>query len=319
MDVTAAVEPAAVAGSRRWPSTTAVARSMSLRFEVRECSRIISKALGLVDGVAFHQHALGAFDQRAPPERAFEVLVFGEAAQHDVDRALPVLDVGVADMGEDASLGRLFDELRVACVEQDDHRAGGLAHDLLDQVERVLRALSEPDERDVGSLSGGHGADVRDVDLARDHLVSEGDHDRGDEREAILALVGDQDPQMFGLAVTHQRPERDTKCKSWRGIDRLAAMQAAAESGKPARKRLCLPERSGDGGVGATRTPGLEGLGAGGRAGAAVRLLRDGAAGVPDLRRQAADSARASSIRRGRCSTRPPTCRPASRCSCTTG
>ena len=88
-------------------------------------------------------------------------------------------------------------------VEQDDHRAGRLAHDLLDQAQRVLRALAEPDERDVGSLPGGRGSDVRDLDLARDHLVSEGRHDRGDEREAILALVGDQDAQMFGFAVAH--------------------------------------------------------------------------------------------------------------------
>ena len=64
--------------------------------------------------------------------------------------------------------------------------------------ERVLGALAEPDERDVRSLSGGHGADVFDLDLARDHLVSERDHDRGDEREAVLALVGDQDAQMVG-------------------------------------------------------------------------------------------------------------------------
>jgi hypothetical protein len=43
-------------------------------------------------------------------------LVFGEAAQHDVDRALPVLDVAVADLGEDAALGRFFDESGVGCV-----------------------------------------------------------------------------------------------------------------------------------------------------------------------------------------------------------
>jgi hypothetical protein len=30
--------------------------------------------------------------------------VLGEAAQHDVDRALPVVDVGIADVGEDAPL-----------------------------------------------------------------------------------------------------------------------------------------------------------------------------------------------------------------------
>jgi hypothetical protein len=37
---------------------------------------------------------------------------------------LPVLDVGVADVGEDAALGRLLDEVGVAGVPQDDDRAG---------------------------------------------------------------------------------------------------------------------------------------------------------------------------------------------------
>ena len=74
----------------------------------------------------------------------------------------------------DASLTKLG----IARVEQDDHRAGGLAHDLVDQLERVLGALPEPDERDVGPLPGGHRADVVDLDLARDHLVAQADHDR---------------------------------------------------------------------------------------------------------------------------------------------
>lgn len=39
----------------------------------------------VVDGVAFHQDALGAFDQRSAGKCAFEVVVFGEAPQHDVD------------------------------------------------------------------------------------------------------------------------------------------------------------------------------------------------------------------------------------------
>ena len=66
------------------------------------------------------------------------------------------------------------------------------------------RALAESDQCDVGSLAGGDLTDVRDVDLARDHLVSERDHDRSDERQAVLALVGDQDAQMIGVEMTHQ-------------------------------------------------------------------------------------------------------------------
>ena len=52
-------------------------------------------------------------------------------------------------MGEDAALGGLLDEVGIARVEEGDHGAGGFANDLVDQVERVLRALSKADERDV--------------------------------------------------------------------------------------------------------------------------------------------------------------------------
>jgi hypothetical protein len=183
--------------------------------EVDELAIVDSRALaqhleggGLVDGVAFHQDALGALGQGAPSERAFELVVFGEAAQRDVDRALPVVDVGIADVREDPALGRLADEVGIARVQENDHGAGGLPHDLVDQIECVVRALSEADQRDVRSLAGGHGTHVLDVDLPCDHLMSERDHERGDEREAILALVGDQDAQVVGLAVAHQPLQR---------------------------------------------------------------------------------------------------------------
>ncbi|HMC93599.1 MAG TPA: hypothetical protein VKO16_02390, partial [Polyangia bacterium] len=48
----------------------------------------------------FHQDALGALDQRAAPERALQVVKLSEAAQDDVDRALPVIDVGIVDVGK---------------------------------------------------------------------------------------------------------------------------------------------------------------------------------------------------------------------------
>jgi len=108
---------------------------------VRDCSRKHLESARLVDGVAFHQDALGALGERPTPERAFKVVVLGEAAQHDVDRALPVVDVGVGDVGKDAPLGRLLDEGRIGRVEQDDHRAGGFLNDLLDQAERVVGAF----------------------------------------------------------------------------------------------------------------------------------------------------------------------------------
>jgi hypothetical protein len=76
-------------------------------------ARVLSEELEsrrLVNRVAFHEDALRTFGDGAAAEGAFEIVVFGEAAQHDVDRALPVLGVGVGDVGEDAALGRLFDE-----------------------------------------------------------------------------------------------------------------------------------------------------------------------------------------------------------------
>jgi hypothetical protein len=77
-------------------------------------------------------------------------------------------------------------------VQQSDHRAGGLADDLVDQLKRMLRVRSQPHQRDIGSLQSGHRPHVLDFDLPRDHLMTERGYDRGNERQAILALVCDQ-------------------------------------------------------------------------------------------------------------------------------
>ena len=45
-----------------------------------------------------------AFGYGTATEGAFEIVVLGETAQDDVDRALPVLRVGVGDVGEHAPL-----------------------------------------------------------------------------------------------------------------------------------------------------------------------------------------------------------------------
>jgi hypothetical protein len=60
----------------------------------------------------------------------------------------------------------------------------------------VLGARPETNERDVGTFPGGDRADVLHIDFAGDHLVSEGNDDRGDQRKAILSLVSDQDAQL---------------------------------------------------------------------------------------------------------------------------
>jgi hypothetical protein len=160
---------------------------------------------GFADVVAFHEDAFGSLCGGAAPERPFEVVVFREAAQDDVDRALPVLDVGVVDVGEHAAFGSFLNELGVAGVQQHDDGAGGFVDDFVDQVQGVLAAFAESDERDVGALAGGHGTDVLNVDLARDHFVAERDHDRSDDSEPVTALVGYQNAEMIGVSLAHRR------------------------------------------------------------------------------------------------------------------
>ena len=75
--------------------------------------------------------------------------------------------------------------------------------DLRDQVERVLGAQPEPDQGDIGTLPRRHRADLSDVDLARDHLVAETGHDRGEQLEPVSPLVRDQDAKVLGRSVGH--------------------------------------------------------------------------------------------------------------------
>lgn len=84
--------------------------------------------------MAFHQDPLGALRDGSTAEGAFEIVKLGEAPQHDVDRVLPVLGFGVGDIGEDAALGGLFDEVRIRGVDEMDHRAGRFLNDPLDQA-----------------------------------------------------------------------------------------------------------------------------------------------------------------------------------------
>ena len=78
-------------------------------------------------------------------------------------------------------------------------------HDLRDQLERMLGAHAEPDERDVGSLPRGHRADLCDVDLARDHLVPEPGDDLGEQLQPVPPLVRDQDTQVRDLVHSHRK------------------------------------------------------------------------------------------------------------------
>jgi hypothetical protein len=68
--------------------------------------------------------------------------------------------------------------------------------DLLDQLERMLRARTETDERNIRLFARSYWSDLADFDLRRDHLVSEaGDH-CCDIGQAVLALVSDEHTEM---------------------------------------------------------------------------------------------------------------------------
>ena len=73
----------------------------------------------------------------------------------------------------------------------------------------MVRALTQPDQRDIGTLPRRDGADLAHVDLAGDHLVPEGGHYGRDEGEPIAPLVGDQHAKMVCLAIAH--PLLDTR------------------------------------------------------------------------------------------------------------
>src|SRR5687767_11624186 len=127
-------------------------------------------------------------------------------------------------------------------MEEGDHRAGRFPHDLLDQAERVLRAVAEPDECNVGSFPRRHGTDVLHLDLARDDLMTESRNDRSHERQAILALVRDQDTQMLRFAVTHvPEPLILTRVRSPVGIGRTGPLEAALPKDRAGRTRTCNP------------------------------------------------------------------------------
>ena len=117
--------------------------------------RVVAEALERrvgVDRVAGHQDPLRLLDQGPPAERALQRLVLGEALERDVDRALQLFRRAVDDVGEDAALRGLVDVGRVVGVQDRDHRARRLAHDLGDERQRVLGALAESDQGDVGVL-----------------------------------------------------------------------------------------------------------------------------------------------------------------------
>jgi hypothetical protein len=68
------------------------------------------EGVSVVDRMTLDQDALDSLGDGSAAERALEVVVLGEPAEHDVYGALPLLDVGVGDVGEDSALRGLLDE-----------------------------------------------------------------------------------------------------------------------------------------------------------------------------------------------------------------
>jgi hypothetical protein len=66
---------------------------------------------------------------------------------------------------------------------------------------------AEPDQRDIGALSGGHRADFRDLDLASDHVVAETGDDPGKQLQSIPPLVRDQDAKVRVPVLDHLQSE----------------------------------------------------------------------------------------------------------------
>jgi hypothetical protein len=58
-------------------------------------------------------------------------------------------------------------------VQERDNRASRFMDNLLDQLQGMLRACSEADERDVRVLARGYRSNLGDIDLRRDHVVPE--------------------------------------------------------------------------------------------------------------------------------------------------
>src|SRR4029078_4634481 len=72
-----------------------------------------------------------------------------------------------------------------------------------DQLQGMRRAFSQPDESNVRAFPRGHDANFLDIDLTRDHVVSQPDHDLGQKLQALTLLVRDQDAQVLRRKLRH--------------------------------------------------------------------------------------------------------------------
>jgi hypothetical protein len=127
------------------------------------------------------------------------ILKFGKAPEGDIDRALQLLRSAVDDVGVETSQARKNDPLRVVRLEQRDHRTECASDDLGDQLERMIRTLSETDERDIRPFPCRHRGYLVDPDLAGDHVVTEAADHACEELEAVGSLIRNQNAKAVCL------------------------------------------------------------------------------------------------------------------------
>src|SRR5919202_6980786 len=155
--------------------------------------------LAVTEPVALHEDALRPLDPRAAVEGAQQLRELAVALEGDVDRALQLGLVRRVDVGEHAALGGGVDEVAAGVVGERDDRADRLVDDLGDELEGVVGVLVQRDDRDVGAMLERRLADLGDRDLVGDDLVAEAAHGGRHRLEVLLALVGDEHPQVVRL------------------------------------------------------------------------------------------------------------------------
>jgi hypothetical protein len=97
------------------------------------------------------------------------------AAKGDAEGALESFCFAVYDVGEDADLGGLVDEVCVLDVVQRNHGAGVFADDVADHVKSMVGAVVQGDNSDVGQFIRGQDSDHADVGDFGDDRVPERD------------------------------------------------------------------------------------------------------------------------------------------------
>jgi signal transduction histidine kinase len=175
-----------------------------------------------IDRVPCHQDALRLLDQGPPAKGTLEALVLREPLEGDVDRALQLVGIAVDDVGEDAALRSFVHVRRIPRGQQGDHGARGFTDDLRDQLQGMLRAQTEADERYVGTFPLCRGSDFLDVDLAGDDLVAAPDYDLSKELQPVappgisvtLNERGDALPESERLTLRNSLREQTSRIRS---------------------------------------------------------------------------------------------------------